>query len=156
MTTKGEKVRTATREVNYILGGIIARPSIIGDANHLNWKGKYMLDEWERIKYEVIAIPAVKDEEGNFITLSNSMKAGLISSQYNPTQEHVSRIDRREWVAVGTMGKLLVRDHETCIEDGSCLPNDEGVATATPEGYRVLVRDYMYYSLRPTLLISDL
>ena len=35
---------------------------------------------------------------------------------------------------------ILVRDDGTCVVDGHCMPNDDGVATSSQNGYRVLER----------------
>lgn len=43
-------------------------------------------------------------------------------------------------MAVGLVGKLLVRDDGTCQVNGYCKSNDEGIATATTNGYRVMKR----------------
>jgi len=43
-------------------------------------------------------------------------------------------------VAVGLVGKILVRDDGTCQVGGYCKPNNEGVATASENGYRVMKR----------------
>ncbi|MFB8375866.1 peptidase G2 autoproteolytic cleavage domain-containing protein [Paenibacillus taichungensis] len=71
---------------------------------------------------------------------SHKLKTALINPQYDPSQTYVSRLERPEWVAVGMMGKLLVRDDGTCRENGYCIPNAEGAATEAIERYRVLER----------------
>ncbi|MNF00295.1 hypothetical protein D3C80_1991060 [compost metagenome] len=38
------------------------------------------------------------------------------------------------------MGKLLVRDDGTCFAKGYCKPNDDGIATNSTNGYRVMKR----------------
>ncbi|OMF02319.1 hypothetical protein BK124_02140 [Paenibacillus amylolyticus] len=140
VTTVGEKVRKTTQTDNYILGVTSAVPSVIGRANHLNWKDKYLVDEWGRKKYEDIIIEEEVDGSGKVLVPAHSIHSAVINPEYDPSREYVSRLNRPEWVAVGTMGMLLVRDDGTCIEDEFCLPNDEGVATATTKGYRVLKR----------------
>ncbi|GAA3324898.1 hypothetical protein GCM10020331_054600 [Ectobacillus funiculus] len=47
---------------------------------------------------------------------------------------------RPEWVAVGMLGKLLIRDDGTCKVNSYCQPNDDGIATASDKGYRVMER----------------
>ncbi|QUL57919.1 hypothetical protein KDC22_16420 [Paenibacillus tritici] len=140
VTTEGERVRKATPADKYILGVISARPSILGDASHLHWKGKYEVDEWGRVIYADREVEAVTDMKGNVLTPAYSVSAAVLNPQYKPSQTYVPRIDRPEWVAVGTMGKLLVRDDGTCQVNGYCLPGANGVATASTEGYRVLAR----------------
>lgn len=140
VTTDGERVRKATPADKYILGVVSANPSILGDASPLNWKGKHERDEWGRVKYEDREVEAVRDSKGNVVAPAYTVKAAIINPQYDASQKYVQRIDRPEWVAVGTMGKLLVRDNGTCQVNGYCMPDENGVATASVEGYRVLAR----------------
>ncbi|MFE4403911.1 peptidase G2 autoproteolytic cleavage domain-containing protein, partial [Bacillus subtilis] len=53
---------------------------------------------------------------------------------------YIPRSQRPEWVAVGLLGKLLVRDDGTCEVNSYCKSNDEGIATKANQGYRVLER----------------
>jgi hypothetical protein len=43
-------------------------------------------------------------------------------------------------VAVGLIGQVLVRDDGTCEEEGYCWSNDDGIATAADNGYKVMKR----------------
>lgn len=140
VTTDGERVRKATPADKYILGVVSAKPSVLGDASPLNWKGKYERDEWGRVKYEDREVAAVTDSGGKVLAPAHSVKAAVINPHYDPSQTYVERMERPEWVAVGTMGKLLVRDNGTCQVNGYCMPDENGVATASVEGYRVLAR----------------
>ncbi|WP_339256778.1 peptidase G2 autoproteolytic cleavage domain-containing protein [Paenibacillus sp. FSL P2-0136] len=140
VTTDGERVRKATPSDQYILGVVSASPSVLGDASPLNWKGKYERDEWGRVRYEDREVRAVTDSKGNVMAPAYTVSTAVVNPQFAPSQKYVSRIDRAEWVAVGTMGKLLVRDDGTCQVNGYCLPGENGVATASVEGYRVLAR----------------
>ena len=40
-----------------------------------------------------------------------------------------SKKDRAEWLPVGLIGQMLVRDDDTCEAHGYCRPNDNGIAT---------------------------
>ncbi|WP_246309605.1 peptidase G2 autoproteolytic cleavage domain-containing protein [Paenibacillus alginolyticus] len=53
---------------------------------------------------------------------------------------YIPRAERPEWVAVGMLGKLLVRDDGSCQAGGLCGPNEKGVATASDKGFYVLKR----------------
>ena len=46
----------------------------------------------------------------------------------------------KEWMAVGLLGQLLVRDDGSCKVGELCNVNDEGIATKTDSGYLVLSR----------------
>jgi hypothetical protein len=140
VTSDGDKIRVATEEDRYILGVTSARPSIVGGAYHLNWQGRYEVDEWGSVKYEDVEIPEEKDEQGNIIMKASTRKVAVVNPEYDASQTYTSRMDRPEWVAVGMLGKLLVRDDGTCVKNGFCRPNEDGIATASEEGYRVLKR----------------
>ncbi|WP_405112946.1 peptidase G2 autoproteolytic cleavage domain-containing protein [Paenibacillus sp. FSL K6-1217] len=140
VTTEGEQVRKATSADQYILGVVSANPSVLGDSSPLNWTGKYERDEWGRVKYEDREVKPVIDSKGKVLAPAYTMNSAVVNPEYDPSQTYVPRIDRAEWVAVGTMGKLLVRDDGTCQVNGYCLPGENGVATSATEGYRVLAR----------------
>lgn len=55
-------------------------------------------------------------------------------------ESYVSRLDRKEWAAVGLVGKLIVVDDSTCEVNGYCVPANGGIATKSKAGYRVLSR----------------
>lgn len=140
VTTEGERVRKATPADQYILGVVSANPSVLGDSSPLNWTGKYEKDEWGRVKYEDREVKAVIDSKGKVLAPAYTKSSAVVNPEYHPSQTYVPRIDRPEWVAVGTMGKLLVRDDGTCQVNGYCLAGENGVATSATEGYRVLAR----------------
>ncbi|MBP1904649.1 hypothetical protein J2Z32_001272 [Paenibacillus turicensis] len=142
VTSDKQKIRIATDEDNYILGITSGRPSVVGGAYHLNWQGKYAVDEWGRVKYEEVQIPEEKDEQGHTMMEIEPtvIKRAVLNPNFDASRSYTSRIDRPEWVAVGMLGKLLVRDDGTCVENGFCRPNRDGIATASEEGYRVLER----------------
>lgn len=147
----GENIRKATSEDDDILGIVSATPAIIGDAYEA-WKEKYVTDEWGRIQYQEILIPAVKntitniDSEGNEteeeieVSPEHYDIVPVLNPDWNPEQEYVSREHRPEWAPVGMIGKLLVRDDGTAQVNGRVSSNDEGAATASAKGYRVLKR----------------
>ncbi|WP_063254829.1 peptidase G2 autoproteolytic cleavage domain-containing protein [Neobacillus niacini] len=66
--------------------------------------------------------------------------SGLLNPHWNPDLEYFPRLKRTEWMAVGLVGKLLVRDDGNCQVNGFCKPNDDGIATPAQNGYRVMKR----------------
>ncbi|WP_307476598.1 peptidase G2 autoproteolytic cleavage domain-containing protein [Cytobacillus purgationiresistens] len=52
-----------------------------------------------------------------------------MNPEWNAEQEYVPREKRPEWIPVGLIGQILVRDDGTCEEDGYCQPHGEGIAT---------------------------
>ncbi|MDQ0242998.1 autotransporter adhesin [Bacillus fengqiuensis] len=140
VTFDGEKIRKANKKDNYILGIVSADPAILGDSGELRWKDKYVTDEWGRVQYRDVVIPAEKDQDGNVIVPERTEKQPILNPDWDDTKEYIPRSERPEWVAVGLLGKLRVRDDGTCQVNGYCRPNNEGIATASKDGYRVIKR----------------
>lgn len=122
VTTVGKKIRVANSSDDYILGVISATPSLICNANTDDWRGKYVTDEY--------GARVMKD--GAYI-LSDEFDESL-------DNDYANCLDRPEKANVGHSGIVIARDDGTCVVDGYCLPNDNGVATKAQTGYRVLER----------------
>ncbi|MFC6602912.1 peptidase G2 autoproteolytic cleavage domain-containing protein [Ectobacillus funiculus] len=76
--------------------------------------------------------PALKDEEGNIISPEHTESHPLFKSgMESEKKKYIPRMKRPEWVAVGMLGKLLIRDDGTCKVNSYCQPNDDGIATAS-------------------------
>lgn len=121
---EGDKIKKANNNSDYILGVVSANPSIIGNAYNDQWQNMYEKDEWGRIIYDNV--------EGEMIP--------RISSKYNNDEVYIPRNERKEWSVVGMLGVLLVRDDGSCIVNGYCKPNTNGIATKSNTGYRVIGR----------------
>ncbi|MFT9494489.1 peptidase G2 autoproteolytic cleavage domain-containing protein [Anaerosolibacter sp.] len=128
VTLEGNKIRKATASDQYILGVTTVTPAILGDSAALGWKNKYMTDEWGRVLYHEVDVSGKIE------------KHPILNPKWDPSKAYVPRIERPEWMAVALVGKVLLRDDGTSQENGYCKPNDEGVAMASSEGYRVLKR----------------
>ncbi|MBE9913387.1 exosporium leader peptide [Paenibacillus donghaensis] len=153
VTLDGENIRKATSKDDYILGIVSANPSVIGDNHDLNWKGRFLTDDWGRTRYGLVDIPAITEtriiiNEENGIESEETIEIKpakqewqpLVNPEWNPDEYYTRREKRPEWNAVGMMGKLLVRDDGTCKVNGYCQSNDDGIATASDRGYRVMER----------------
>lgn len=138
----GEKIRKANSKDDYILGIVSSNPAILGDNQSLKWKDKYLADEFGRIQYEKVTIPKEVDEKGNVIIDERIEERPVLNPNFDisKNEEYEGRQDRPEWSAIGMLGKLLVRDDGSCEVNGYCKPNDEGIATKTDTGYRVMKR----------------
>ncbi|OQB13739.1 MAG: hypothetical protein BWY15_01588 [Firmicutes bacterium ADurb.Bin193] len=136
----GEKIRKATESDDYILGVSTAASGIVGNAGALRWKDKYLTDEWGVIRCHEVEIPEERGEDGEIIIPAHTETQPMLNPEWDPQREYVPRAKRPEWVCVGLLGKLLVRDDGTCVPGGYCMPNAQGVATAAESGYRVMKR----------------
>lgn len=139
VTLDGKKIRKAKSD-EYILGITSATYSFLADSGELRWKDKYITDKWGRIEYHEVTVPPQKDRNGKIIIPEHIENQPIINPDWDNTQEYIPRRRRPEWVAVGLIGKILVRDDGTCQTNGYCKPNNNGIATASSEGYRVLER----------------
>ncbi|MGR5978993.1 peptidase G2 autoproteolytic cleavage domain-containing protein [Bacillus paranthracis] len=128
VTLDGEFIRKATAQDEYILGITNDSPSILGNSAEMRWKEKYLVDEWGRIQFENI------NDSGAI------EKRAILNPKWSPEKKYISRIERSEWVAVGLLGQMRVRDDGKCVVGSYCLPNMEGIATSSNTGYRVIKR----------------
>ncbi len=67
----------------------------------------------------------------------------VVSPEFDPDIEYVPRKHRDEWVAVGLMGRLYVRDDDSCVANGFATVSDvngEVTATSDTSAWRVLRR----------------
>lgn len=140
VTLDDKKIRKANEKDDYILGVTSATPSVVGNSGELRWKDKFTTDEWGRVQYQDVVVPAVKDKEGKIIIPERTEKQHVLNPEWDNTKEYISRLKRPEWAAVGLLGQILIRDDGTCQVNGCCRPNEEGIATASKEGYRVMER----------------
>ena len=132
----GNKIRKATSSDNAsnILGVISGNPSVVGDTAELRWQGKYELDDFNRRKTEEVEVWEWTDPEGEVdeigdkhpkfysvhkdkvpdgVTVPSDKKVTKVtndkeSSSYDASKkdDYVPRSQRKEWDAVGLMGKL--------------------------------------------------
>ncbi|MCR8868166.1 peptidase G2 autoproteolytic cleavage domain-containing protein [Peribacillus frigoritolerans] len=140
VTLESDKVRIATGQDDYILGISSAKPAFLADSGELRWKHKYLTTEWGEILYENITLPSVLDATGNVVIPKRAELRPVINPDWDATLEYQPRSSRPEWIAIGLLGKLLVRDDGSCEVNGYCMANGEGIATKAKQGYRVLDR----------------
>ena len=114
------------------IGVISGNPTVVGDSAWNKWSEKYLKDdfgtyireehvvyEWTDSNnkfhsYESINIPegiiipedaVVKTHDDNGVRFTHRK----LNPEYDPTLEYIPRKDRKEWDAVGLMGKLRIR-----------------------------------------------
>ena len=123
------------------LGIVSATPAIIGDSGEMHWQGKYVTDDFGRIQYHDVTVPAEIDEDGNIVTEEHIETQPILNPDWNPEQKYIPRKDRPEWSAVGVLGKLIVYDDGTLQSGDICRCGDGGKAVKSIEnGYTVLKR----------------
>lgn len=111
VTLEGDKIRLATSEDDYILGIVSANPTIIGDSYSEDWQGKYE-----------------KDVFGAYV-VKNKKNLQELSKEFNKDQQYTPRSNRKEWDAIGLMGKLVLTDDGTCVPNKYVTSKDNGIGT---------------------------
>jgi hypothetical protein len=139
--TDGNKIVVATSsdDASKIIGIVSTNPTVLGDADLERWMFKYERDDygslvWEehtvtewtdedgkdhsyntdRIPSDVTApsdatvISEEKDRYGNTIKL----KRKKLNSSWDSSKNYISREDRKEWEAIGLVGKLRLKKGE--------------------------------------------
>lgn len=141
-----DKIKIAKSTDSNIIGIISGNPSIIGD-NPMRWNNKYLTDEWGRTIIEDVEVKYFEDEEyideNNIKSIRKVEKIRIdripkLNPDYNNELDYLLRTERKEWDAVGLLGKLLVRQDGTLKVGGYCKSNDNGIATEAESGYYVM------------------
>lgn len=127
VTLDGDKIKLASSG-DYILGIISAKPVVVGNSDP-DWHGRFLRDD-----FGDYIIREYTDDNGEHYTYY------IENQDYNPETIYIPRSERREWAAVGMLGVLNVRDDGTCEVNGYCTCADNGIATASVTGYRVVGR----------------
>jgi hypothetical protein len=102
-----------------IIGVVSATPSVLGDTKWNEWRGRFLTDKFgAKLSNTLYLIANVSNETDRIrCGINDTSPDGyekIISSEfvlnpsYNPADVYVSREDRREWDAVGLVGKLRV------------------------------------------------
>lgn len=139
VTLNKNKIKIAKSD-DYILGVVSGNPSVIGNGD-IDWQGRYLKDEFDSIiQTKIECEEQIIDEEGKIQTITRTMLKDKENPEYDAKRPYVSRSDRPEWDAIGMIGVLAVRDDGTCQVNSYCKVTDEGIATASDTGYRVITR----------------
>lgn len=136
---KIEPVKSCSDE--HILGVTTIQTAHTSDDPN-NWKYAYMCNEVgdKFLKNDKIAI-GVKEydqiEEFSYIhTRPYNHYVQVPTQYYDPNQEYVKRSNRKEWVRVNLIGKVIVRDNGKCKPGEYCQPNSTG-KSKKQRGYAV-------------------
>ena len=142
VTLDGAKIRLAAQEDDFILGIVSGNPSVCADVYDDQWQGMYLRDVYGRPIMEDVYVPEELDEKGEIIMPSRVERRWKLNPDYDDSQTYIPRSQRKEWDAVGMVGKLVVTDDGTCTLNGWAAVGAGGVATAAYQrtSYRVMER----------------
>ena len=141
VTLDGNYIRIANKEDDYILGVVSGNPSVIGDSYFGdNWHGMYKTDIYGRMITETVHVDQYTDEKTGKVVEEHDEVRTILNEEYDPELEYIAREDRSEWDAIGLLGKLIVVDDGTCQINGYCKVSNNGIATKSENGYRVIQR----------------
>lgn len=140
VTLDGEKIRKATADDDFILGIVSTNGAFVGDSASEEWHNRYIRDVFDALITQEVEVPEYKNEETGEVIPAHTATQFVLNPEFDPEQEYISREFRKEWAPVGLLGKLIVIDDGTCQENGYCYASENGIATASETGYRVLKR----------------
>ncbi|MCI8285260.1 MAG: hypothetical protein HFE90_08375 [Firmicutes bacterium] len=143
VTLDGEMISLAESEDVFILGIVSAAPSVCGDAASEDWQGRFKRDIFGRMLFEDIEIPAEIDEEtGEEKIPAHTINWYAQNDDWDNKQEYTARENRKEWDAVGLLGKLIMIDDGTAEVNGWVTAGEGGIAVKSDvkTKYRVMSR----------------
>lgn len=136
---EGEKIRFA--QAGEEADGVVsAKPSVVGDAAQMQWRGKYLRDAFGEKLYEQILVRPEEVLDSGEVIPAEYEYHPVVNPEYDPEIKYNPRHSRPEWTAVGFVGKLVVVDDGTCIAGGRCASGANGIGTASASGWKVLSR----------------
>ena len=128
----GNKIKIA-EDGDVVMGIVSARPAFVGDSASLGWQGKWETDVYGRRVQQDITVysweEVVENEDGKLVTKKQEYRHDKIpenvtvpddatsvvrqedklSAEYDADADYVPRSNRKEWSAIGLMGKLKLR-----------------------------------------------
>ena len=133
----GSKIRLANG--TDIIGAVSSTMGVIGDAEEMNWHGKYERDEFGRPVFETVEVEReVTNDEGETEVVTEFVTTKKLSKDYDPNRHYAPRSDRPEWAPIGLLGKVLVR-HDGTLVAGDYVKAINGVATKADEKTNIRV-----------------
>ena len=140
VTLDGKKIKLANADDDYILGAVSAKGAFIGNAASEHWHRMYLTDVFGEPLTEQVEVPEKVDEKTGKKIEAHTITRFVVNPEYNPEQEYVSREFRKEYSPVGFHGQVVVVDDGTCKVNSYCKPSENGIATASESGFRVMSR----------------
>lgn len=104
----GDKIELAHGDD--FIGAVSVNPSMVGNAQFTNWRGRFETDVFGRTLHDECGKPIVSDD-------------------YNPKMKYIPRADRPEWSPIGLVGRLIIVDDGSC-KVGGYVSARHGIGTA--------------------------
>ena len=138
----GNKIKKANT-TDEILGIISGSQSVAGDSAEMNWCNKYLKDEFDRIIYDEKTVhhDAIYDKDNVKVRdeYDETVRIPKLNPDYNSELKYVPRSKRKEWGAVGLLGKIKVRyTGELSVGDYITAQNGIAIKSETKTNLRVL------------------
>ena len=145
VTLESDKIRLANSGDD-VLGIVTGTAMVLGDNAEHEWKNKYISDVYGRIVYDEPVEEFVEYfdyETGKQVRMSIGFSEyPKLNPEYDSEKEYISRAKRKEWDAIGLLGKLHVNDDGSCVVGGYAKVKSNGIVTAseTKTNMRVMKR----------------
>jgi hypothetical protein len=140
VTLEGDKIRLANADDD-IVGIVSATAMVLGDNYEYEWKEKYVTDDYGRLILdepveEFVEYTDTVDPKDPTTWKRAKESVGFhaypkINPNYDPNKEYVNRANRKEWDAIGMLGKLHVNDDGTCVVGGYATVDFGGIVTSS-------------------------
>jgi len=115
---EGDKIRKA-QDGDIPIGVVSATPAVIGD-NPMSWTNAWKTDKWGRKINKEVEWVKWDNEQWRVDDLTDDIEVpddaeyftqyeSQHSDDYDESKEYISRGNRKEWSAIGMMGKLRIR-----------------------------------------------
>lgn len=148
VTLDGDKIRFANSDDD-ILGIVTGTAMVLGDNAAYEWKNKYVTDDYGRIVYDdpveefVEYVNHVKPEDpSTWVKVRESTGFHIypkVNPNYDSNQEYIGREKRKEWSAIGLLGKLYANDDGTCSVGAYAKVGTDGMFTRSDERTNIRV-----------------
>jgi hypothetical protein len=132
-------VATSSDDTSKIIGIVSTNPSVVGGGDIEKWVHKYLRDDYDSLIWEEHTVTEWTDEDGkdhsydtdripSDVTAPSDatviseeedkygntikLKRKKLNPEWDSSQQYISREDRKEWEAIGLVGKLRLKKGE--------------------------------------------
>jgi hypothetical protein len=81
----------------------------VGNAGALNWKNKYLTDEWGGIQYDETTLPEEKDARGDVVFPERVEIRPVPNPDWDDEKTYTPHTESQEWAAVKLLGQAILR-----------------------------------------------